>query len=142
MPLRSHVFMDSTHYRSAANIHYGFSIGDRPGTSTYGYGNSAGAEYLYTSTYTEPDFGSLAPDAAWQERMRQIYLEQSGVRWYTDSIIRRYMIIASLIQSSLTSVQRQPQCRHRQWCSNVASQYAGVHPAHARPARFVSFWLR
>lgn len=94
--------MDETQYRSAANIHYGLSLGTPP--ATYGYGNSAGAEYCYTSTYSEPAFDPFTAEAASQQRMRQIYLEQSGVRSYTDNMIRRYIRTASFVQSCLTSI--------------------------------------
>lgn len=89
MSLRPHVFMDEAQYRSAATIHYGFNIAIPPNTSSYGYGN------YRTASYTDPTSDWYAGDAAWQQRIRQIYLEQSGARWYTDRMIQRYIPYAN-----------------------------------------------
>ncbi|KAI5360980.1 hypothetical protein Slin14017_G091550 [Septoria linicola] len=114
-PYLLHVFMDDIRFRSAS-IHYGVDIGfANPSVmSPYGYDGGGGAESYHNVGFTDADI-------AWQQRIRQVYSLQSGVRWYSDENIRSANLRAAIANGAI-----------------APHTLAYVHPLQSRAGRYPS----
>ncbi|KAF2208067.1 hypothetical protein CERZMDRAFT_101764 [Cercospora zeae-maydis SCOH1-5] len=91
------IFMDETRYRSS-RMHYGFNViplGQHV-TSSCGVDNGVGSAYYYHTTYSAPRYYLDAAD-----QINQIYMQQSGVRWYTDAQIQRANLNAAIANGAI-----------------------------------------
>ncbi|GIZ45892.1 hypothetical protein CKM354_000904000 [Cercospora kikuchii] len=91
-----HIFMDETRFRSS-HLHYGFNVIPlQHVTSSSGFDNGVGSAYYYHTTYSAPRYFLDAAD-----QINQMYMQQSGVRWYSDAQIQRANLNAAIANGAI-----------------------------------------